>query len=161
GKEVVPLGAMLAKLRAAADARSEEDILVVARTDARAVLGFEAALERCRAFADAGADIIFCEAPATEEELARVPREVPAPCLVNVVEGGRTPVLPRERLEALGYKIAIYPVTLLFAAASGMLRQLRLGSHPFQTWEGPLSFEDLRELVGFQEHEERMKRYRG
>ncbi len=153
GKEVVPLGEMLEKLRAATDARAEGDILVVARTDARAVLGFEAALERCQAFARAGADLVFCEAPETEEELARIPREVPAPCLVNLVEGGRTPVLPRARLEALGYKVAIYPVTLLFAAARALLDQVTPGPEGFRPWQGALGFEELKRLAGFPEHE--------
>ncbi|MEW6489781.1 MAG: isocitrate lyase/PEP mutase family protein [Thermodesulfobacteriota bacterium] len=159
GKEVVPLGEMVEKLRAACDARAEADIVIVARTDARAVLGFEAALERCRAFADAGADVVFCEAPQTEEELARVPREVPAPCLVNLVEGGRTPLLPAQRLEALGYRLAIYPVTLLYAAVAGM--GARLGGGTLQPWEGPSSFEDLKGLVGFPEWGARAASYRG
>jgi 2-methylisocitrate lyase-like PEP mutase family enzyme len=158
GKEVVPLGEMVEKLRAACDARAEADIVVVARTDARAVLGFEAALERCRAFAEAGADVVFCEAPQTEEELARVPREVPAPCLVNLVEGGRTPLLPPERLEALGYRLAIYPVTLLYAAAAGM--GARLAGGTLRPWDGSSSFEDLKGLAGFPEWGARAASYR-
>jgi 2-methylisocitrate lyase-like PEP mutase family enzyme len=160
GKAVVPLEEMRAKLRAAAEARSEEDIVLVARTDARAVLGFEAALERCRAFAEEGADVVFLEAPESEEELAAVPGAVSAPCLVNVVEGGMTPVVPRQRLEALGYRVAIYPVTLLLAAARAMADRLGEPSTGPRPWDGPLSFEGLKDLVGFPEWEAREKRLR-
>ncbi len=160
GKEVVPLKEMRAKLRAAAEARAEEDVVLVARTDARAVLGFEAALERCRAFAEEGADVVFLEAPESEEELAAIPTAVSVPCLVNVVEGGLTPVLPRGRLEAMGYRVAIYPVTLLFAAARAMLDRLGDPSTGPRPWDGPLSFDDLKDLVGFPEWEARGKRLR-
>lgn len=155
GKAVVSLDEALEKLRAAIDARGEADIVVIARTDAGAALGFEAALERCHAFAAAGADVVFPEAPASEEELARLGREVRAPLLVNVVEDGKTPILPPERLEALGFKIAIYPVTLLYAAARAMLDRLGRDGEGPQLWTGNLSFEELQELVGFGEQRAR------
>jgi 2-methylisocitrate lyase-like PEP mutase family enzyme len=155
GKEVLALPEAVGKVRAAVDARAERDIVVIARTDARAVLGFDAALERCQAFADAGADVVFLEAPESREELRRVARAIDVPLLVNLLEGGKTPLLPRAELEALGYKIAIRPLTLLFAAAHAVQEHLR----DFRAWDGPLSFDELRELTGFPEYDRKLGAY--
>ena len=152
GKEVLPVAEAVAKIRAAADARAERDIVVIARTDARAVLGFEAALERCQAFADAGADVVFLEAPESRAELERTAEAIDAPLMVNLLEGGKTPLLPRADLEALGYKLAIYPLTLLYVAA----RALREHAADFRAWDGPLSFQELRELTGFPEYDRKL-----
>jgi len=152
GREVLPLAEAVRKIRAAADARAERDIVVIARTDARAVLGFDAALERCQAFADAGADVVFLEAPESREELERLAEAIDAPLLVNLLEGGKTPLLPREDLETLGFKIAIYPLTLLFVAAHAVRDHLK----EFRAWDGPLSFDQLRELVGFPEYDRKL-----
>jgi 2-methylisocitrate lyase-like PEP mutase family enzyme len=161
GKEVVGRGEALARIRAAVDAREEgAGILVMARTDARASAGMDEAIWRARAFADLGADLIFVEAPRDEAELARVPREVPVPCMVNLVEDGDTPLLPHARLEAMGYRIAAYPLTLLSVAARAMqeaLADLAAGRSP----ERRLSFAELRSLVGFDAYDERAKRYAG
>lgn len=108
GKAVVPAGEMVEKLVAARRARRDPGLVLVARTDALAVEGFEAAIARSCAYVAAGADVIFVEAPRTVEQLEAIPRLVPAPCLLNIVEGGKTPVLPPERLEQLGYKVALY-----------------------------------------------------
>jgi 2-methylisocitrate lyase-like PEP mutase family enzyme len=159
GKEVVSRGEALARVRAALDARAEgADILVMARTDARAPLGLEEALWRGRAFAELGADLVFVEAPRSEDELERVAREVPAPCMVNLVEDGDTPLLPHPRFEAMGYRIAAYPLTLLSVAARAMqeaLAALREGRAP----EGRLSFAELRSLVGFDAYDALARRY--
>jgi 2-methylisocitrate lyase-like PEP mutase family enzyme len=161
GKEVVDRGEALARIRAAVDAREEgAGILVMARTDARASAGMDEAIWRARAFADLGADLIFVEAPRDEAELARVPREVPVPCMVNLVEDGDTPLLPHARLESMGYRIAAYPLTLLSVAARAMqeaLADLAAGRSP----ERRLSFAELRKLVGFDAYDERAKRYAG
>lgn len=110
GKEVIPLAEMENKLQAALAARSDPDFCIIGRTDARGPNGFEDALKRANAFAKLGVDAIFVEAPQTEEELAEIPRRVPnVPLLVNVFKGGKTPMLPVERLEKMGYRIAIYP----------------------------------------------------
>lgn len=97
----------------------DADVMIVARTDAIAIEGYEAALERAARYREAGADIAFVEAPQSEAELAEVPRRLGMPCLANMVEGGRTPVLPFPKLEAMGFKMAIYPnsLTRLFARA--------------------------------------------
>jgi 2-methylisocitrate lyase-like PEP mutase family enzyme len=159
GKQVVPRGEALARIRAAVDAREEgADILVLARTDARGPLGLEEALWRARAFADLGADLVFPEAPASETEMERVCREIPAPVMANMVEGGATPLLPPARLEALGFRIAAYPLTLLSAAARAMqeaLAALASGGTPARL----LGFDALRELVGFDAYDAERRRY--
>jgi 2-methylisocitrate lyase-like PEP mutase family enzyme len=110
GKEVIPLAEMEQKLRAALAMRTDPDFSIIARTDARGVNGFDDAIERGRAFAKLGVDAIFVEAPQSEAELAEIPRAIPdVPLLVNVFKGGKTPMLPVERLEKMGYRIAIYP----------------------------------------------------
>ena len=110
GKEVVSLPEIEQKIAAALAARSDRDFCIIARTDARAVHGMDDAINRAKAFAKLGVDAIFVEAPQSEEELAEIPRRIPGiPLLVNVFKGGKTPMLPAERLEKMGYRIAIYP----------------------------------------------------
>jgi carboxyvinyl-carboxyphosphonate phosphorylmutase len=108
-KRVVDLGEMLGKIKAALDARVDPDFIVIARTDARTALGLEPAIERAQAFAEAGADVIFVESPLSEEELARVGCCVERPLLANMVEYGKTPILPAERLQDLGFSVVIHP----------------------------------------------------
>ncbi len=112
-KEIVPREDWLAKLRAAAAARRDRDFAIIARTDARAVAGFDEAIARANAALAAGADMAFVEAPETVEEVAAVPRLVRGPCLLNVVFGGKTPTLDLGEAEAMGYKLAIVPALLL------------------------------------------------
>jgi 2-methylisocitrate lyase-like PEP mutase family enzyme len=110
GKEVIPLAEMEQKLRAALATRTDPDFCIIARTDARGVNGFDDAIARGRAFAKLGVDAVFIEAPQSEAELAEIPRAVTnVPLLVNVFKGGKTPMLPVERLEKMGYRVAIYP----------------------------------------------------
>lgn len=154
GKEVVPRGEALTRLRAAVDAREAgAEILVMARTDARATHGLDEAIERCRAFADLGADILFLEAPKDEAEMETLCRALPdLPKMANIVEDGETPALPPERLADLGYKIAAYPLTLLSVAARAMqeaLSALRAG----RPAENRLPFAELQALVGFPEYD--------
>jgi 2-methylisocitrate lyase-like PEP mutase family enzyme len=125
GKEVIPSAEMVAKVKAAADARSDGDLLIVARTDAIATDGFEAALARAHAYREAGADVTFVEAPKTPEEIAGIGR-LPWPQLVNIVLGGRTPELPNERLKTLGFAGVIYANIALQGAVRGM--QVALGA---------------------------------
>ena len=121
GKEVIPRGEMEMKLEAALNTRSDPDFCIIARTDARGVNGFDDAIERARAFAKLGVDAIFVEAPQSEEELAEIPRRIPdVPLLVNVFKGGKTPMLPMQRLEQMGYRIAIYPSETQRAAIHAM-----------------------------------------
>ena len=161
GKQVVDRGEALARIRAAVDAREEgADILVMARTDARATDGLGEALWRARAFAELGADIVFVEAPRDADEMARVCAEVPAPAMANMLEGGDTPVLPPARLEALGYRIAAYPLTLLSAAVKAMeaaLAEIAAGRHPDALLK---DFAELRQVVGFEDYYAAEERYR-
>jgi 2-methylisocitrate lyase-like PEP mutase family enzyme len=112
-KEIVPREDWLAKIRAAAAARRDRDFLIIARTDARAVAGFDEAVVRANAALAAGAEMAFVEAPQTIEEVAAVPRLVKGPCLLNVVRGGKTPALDLREAEAMGYKLAIVPGLLI------------------------------------------------
>jgi 2-methylisocitrate lyase-like PEP mutase family enzyme len=120
GKHVIPAAEMVTKIKAAVDARWEDDLLIIARTDAIATDGFEAALERAAAYRDAGADVTFVEAPTSIEEIADIPRRLPWPQLANIVLGGRTPELPNEKLKDLGFAGVIYANVALQSAVLGM-----------------------------------------
>lgn len=122
GRRVIPAEDMARKIEVAAASRSSRDFLIVARTDARTSLGLDEALRRGEAYARAGADVLFIESPESEEEMARIGRHFDVPVMANMADGGRTPILPRARLEALGYRIAIFPVTGLLAAAAALER---------------------------------------
>ena len=153
GKQVVAVGEMVSKIKAAKD-EAGNDLLIVARTDARAVLGLNEALARGHAYREAGADILFIEAPRDVDELARLTQEFPnTPLLANMVEGGKTPYLSAEVLSEIGFSLAIYPITALLAATGAMrqvLSQMRndgglaLGELP--------SFSDLHEISGLDEY---------
>ena len=121
GKEVIALGEMEMKLKAALATRTDPDFCIIARTDARGVHGFDDAIARALAFAKLGVDAIFVEAPQSESELAEIPRRLPnVPLLVNVFKGGKTPMLPMEHLQQMGYRIAIYPSETQRAAIHAM-----------------------------------------
>lgn len=122
GKEVVSQADMVRKVQAAVDARPDERILIIARTDAASAIGFDAAIERAQAYAAAGADATFVEAPRTEEEVRAVPRRVPGPAVINLVEGGLTPMLPISELGA--FRIALFANAALQGAIRGMQRVL-------------------------------------
>jgi 2-methylisocitrate lyase-like PEP mutase family enzyme len=119
-KAVVPAGEMVQKLRAARDAMTDGDLVLIARTDALAVEGLEGAIARAQAYAEAGADVIFVEAPVSVEQIETIARRVPQPKLINMFQGGKTPLLPAARLGALGYRIVIIPGDLQRAAIRAM-----------------------------------------
>jgi 2-methylisocitrate lyase-like PEP mutase family enzyme len=125
GKAVIATAAMVQKIKAAADARHDPDLLIIARTDARAVEGLDAAIDRAAAYREAGADILFVEAPQSAAELEAIPARLPGPHLANIVFGGKTPGLPRERLAAMGFSGIVYANAALQAAVAGMSRVLR------------------------------------
>ena len=109
GKEVVSAHEMSGKIKAAADTRRDADLVIIARTDARAIEGLNAAVDRANAYLEAGADVAFVEAPQTVDEIAAIPKAVKGPVLINIFEGGKTPVVPAKTLEEMGYRIGIYP----------------------------------------------------
>lgn len=121
GKQLAPLEDMTARVRAAVRARRTEDTVIIARTDARAVEGFEEAIRRARAYADAGADVIFFEAPQSASEMRSIARLIKTPLMANMVEKGKTPFMTGQALEEMGYKIVIYPVSALFAATRAVM----------------------------------------
>ena len=159
GKTVVDREEALLRLRAAVDARDAgTDILIMARTDARATDSLDEAIDRCRAFAEIGADITFLEAPLSEEEMRRYCSEVPGPKMVNLIEFGKTPLLPLARLEVIGYKIAVYPLTLL----STSIKAMRAALEHIQRGEAAdvLDFQELQAVVGFPDYYAGEERYR-
>lgn len=161
GKQVIGREEARMKIRAAVDARRDADILILARTDARAVHGFDEALDRCRDFEAEGADIIFLEAPENELEMRRFCQAVRKPCMANMVPGGKTPILPPEELQGIGYKLALYPVVLMSSAIAAMQAAL-VALHPGSKMACPpsVSFAELQQVVGFPDYWERETRYK-
>jgi 2-methylisocitrate lyase-like PEP mutase family enzyme len=164
GKGVVPAAEMVGKIRAAVDARRSADTLILARTDAVAIEGLEAAVERAHAYAEAGADALFVEAPRTREDLARVTAALGGtqPLLANMVEGGKTPVLSAPELEAIGFRIVIFPGGIVRALARtardyyASLASART-TEPFR--DRMLDLTGLNELIGTPEMLALGKRY--
>ena len=154
GKRVVETTEHVAKIRAAVDARGERDLFVVARTDARQPLGLEAAIERCLAYKEAGADALFVEAPQSIEELERVAEALPAPLVANMIERGATPQLTRGELRELGYALIVCPLAALFAAARAVqdvLTELRERETTAAAIDRMLTFDDFNTLVGLED----------
>jgi 2-methylisocitrate lyase-like PEP mutase family enzyme len=162
GKEVIPAAEMVAKLHAALDARRDPATLIIARTDARQSDGLEAALERAESYKDAGADVIFVEAPRSREELAEIGRRVDGPLLVNIVEGGDTPQLPADELAALGFSIVLYANAALRGALHGMqvvLGHLKDTGSTDGVLDQMVGWEQRQELVGKPLFDELSDRY--
>jgi 2-methylisocitrate lyase-like PEP mutase family enzyme len=159
-KELIGTGEFVLKLRAALDARTDPDLVVIARTDARGPLGLDAAIDRANTYAEAGADVIFIEAPQGTAEIERIAKEVSAPLLINLVIGGLTPLESGKRLQDLGYAIAIHPSLPLGAATFAMLTGLaELAGKDPQRWV-PSKPSEFFNLVGLAEWSEIGERYR-
>jgi 2-methylisocitrate lyase-like PEP mutase family enzyme len=159
-KELVSADDFLLTLTAALDARQDPDLLVIARTDARAVLGLDEAIQRANLYAAAGADVVFVEAPEGADEIERIAREVEAPKLVNLVLGGLTPLQSADRLRELGYAIAIHPANALAHAALGMLNALCELSGENVADHLPTKPSEFFDLVGMREWAAIGERYR-
>lgn len=154
GKEVVPITEMAVKLRAACEARTDADLVLIARTDALAVTGLDDTLRRCVAYAEAGADVLFVEALRTPEDIERVRREVDLPLLYNFVEHGKSPLIPAPELAKLGVKLVIFPGSLMlsvYTLAQRILRELRQHGTTAQFLGEMGSVVDLFNLMGMQE----------
>jgi 2-methylisocitrate lyase-like PEP mutase family enzyme len=153
GRRVIPIEDAVRKIKVAAEARSSKDFLIIARTDARTALGLDEALRRAEAFSKAGADILFVESPETVEEMQKIGKSFDKPLLANMVEGGRTPVLTKQELEEIGYKIAIFPAAG-FLAMGAALRSVYgeiLKNGSTAKWNGELdSFDRFSRMMGFE-----------
>ena len=152
-RRVIATEDMVRKIRVASDSRSSADFLIIARTDSRTSLGLDEALRRGEAYARAGADIVFIESPESEDEMARIARAIDAPLLANLVNGGRTPMLPAARLKELGYAVAIYPVAGFLAAAQAMTNAYgEIRDHGVSGRDVALfPFADFNKLIGFED----------
>ena len=156
GKTIIPVQEMISKLVAATRARQDDDLVLIARTDAIGSEGFEAAIGRARAYEAAGADVIYVEAPRTVEEMAAIPAAIEKPCLIDMVEGGFTPLLPADELERMGYRIALYANFALRVAARAVergLAVLRGEGTSASLLDEMFSWEERQETVGFSEWE--------
>jgi len=154
GRRVIAVEDMRRRIEVAVEARSDPEFLSVARTDARSSLGLDEALRRGEAYVKAGADVLFIESPESEAEMARIGRSFDVPLLANMVEGGRTPLLPARRLEELGFRIAIFPVAGLLAAAAALQRVYRRLSESGNSAGGAdtyFPFAEFNKLMGFEE----------
>ncbi|HYP32862.1 MAG TPA: isocitrate lyase/phosphoenolpyruvate mutase family protein [Burkholderiaceae bacterium] len=162
GKEVISADEAVSKIKAAVDARTDPDFLIMARTDAAATHGFEAAVERAQRFAEAGADILFVEAVTTADEIRALPRRLGPPQLMNMVIGGKTPIFGAEELGQLGYGIVLYANAALQGALAGMQRALTVLRDTRRVDEDPAlvaPFKERQRLVGKPEWDALEKRY--
>ncbi|MEO0607875.1 MAG: isocitrate lyase/PEP mutase family protein [Pseudomonadota bacterium] len=153
-KRVVAQEDMVQKIQVACDARQSEETLIIARTDAKQPYGFDAALERCHAYAEAGADIIFFEAPQSEDEMRRACGAIDKPMLANMATGGVTPILPVDQLKDIGYSIALFPALAALAAAAAAEKALLALKQTGDSESGDVdcfSFEEFNHLIGFPE----------
>jgi 2-methylisocitrate lyase-like PEP mutase family enzyme len=162
GREVISVEEMVAKIKVACEVRKNDDFLIIARTDARTAYGLEEAIARMKKYEAAGADILFIESPESRDEMAAIGKNFTKPLLVNLVEGGRTPVLPHGDLEELGFKLAIYPATGFLAVGAALenvyANLVDGGSGKVDT---PLyDFESFNRLMGFEEIWDMEERYR-
>jgi len=161
-KRVVSTAEMLGKLAAALDAREDSDFIIIARTDARTVLGLDEALERAQAYACAGADVVFVESPRSEAELERVGQSVDTPLLANMVETGLTPLLPANRLEQLGFSVVIHPGAIgrfIGKQLQPFLKILKEEGSTISQLDSMLDFESQNAVVGLPEMLATAKRY--
>jgi len=162
GKDVIPRDEYLPKLKAAIEARKSRDFIIVARTDARAPVGLDEAIERGKAYKKAGADVIFVEAPRSVEELKKVANEIDAPLVANMIEDGVTPTLPAHELLKLGYRIAVFPLSALYSATYAMrevLTELKKTGATKQTRKMMVTFKDFNRFVDLDRYIGLEKRY--
>ena len=164
GKSVIPVEEMVGKIAAAVEARDElgSDLVIVGRTDSFATGGLDEAIERVRTFKKAGADVLFVEAPLENSDLAEIAKKVRMPLLLNQIEGGRTPIIPVREAEKLGFKILLFPLTALFAAARNVydvLEYLKRESRTDGLENKMIGFEDFNELLDSEKYFELEKRY--
>jgi 2-methylisocitrate lyase-like PEP mutase family enzyme len=152
GRRVIPMQDMVEKIRVAVETRDDPNFQIIARTDARTTLGLDEALRRAESYARAGADVLFVESPESVEEMEKIAKSIDVPLVANMVEGGRTPVLTYEQLEAIGYGLAIFPATAFLAAGAAMqsVYQTLLTDKSSTKVTQPLyDFQEFSKLMGF------------
>jgi len=149
-RHVVPTEEMVNKIKIASDARSSKDFLILARTDARTSLGLDEALRRGEVYFNAGADILFIEAPESEAEMKRIGAAFDKPLLSNQLHGGKTPILPQKQLKDMGFSVALYPTAGLFAAAHALQSVYDSLANDRPITDPLYAFHDFVELIGFQ-----------
>jgi 2-methylisocitrate lyase-like PEP mutase family enzyme len=153
-KRVIPTADMVDKIKVACEARTDPNLLIIARSDARQPEGFDAVLRRCEAYAEAGADILFPEALTSEEEMRKACAVLPKPCLANMADGGATPILPASALESIGYACAIYPSMCALAAAAAVHNALSRFKRTGTSLDPAVPLFDFKQfcsLIGFEE----------
>jgi 2-methylisocitrate lyase-like PEP mutase family enzyme len=163
-KSTVPAEEMIGKIKAATDARGSEDLLIIARTDSRAIEGFEAAIERCERFIEAGADVTFLEAPENAAEIRQISQKLSVPQVINMVVGGRTPILALEELAEMRFGLVLYANVALQGAIVGMqaaLRELKRHGRVDESSAAIASFSERQRLVGKPLFDELERRYAG
>ncbi|MDD4229739.1 MAG: oxaloacetate decarboxylase [Aminobacterium sp.] len=151
GREIIPKDEMVGKIKAACDARQDDNLMIIARTDARTTCGIDEAIERGLAYEEAGADIIFVESPETEEEMKKITSIFVVPVLANMVEHGRTPFLPVSKLEEIGYNLAIFPVTSTYVIAKAVqdvMATLKKTGSTESIMDKMVLFEEFNNLIG-------------
>jgi carboxyvinyl-carboxyphosphonate phosphorylmutase len=154
GRRVIEAREMVRKIEAAVESRRSDDFLIIARTDARSSLGLEEAIARGKLYEEAGADIIFVESPQTEEELRTVAENIEKPTMANMVEGGKTPLVPVRELERMGFSIVAFAVTCLLVATGAMKRAVEILKREGTTqglMDAMMSFEEFNSFIGFPE----------
>jgi methylisocitrate lyase len=162
GKEVISREEMIGKIKAALDAREDPSLVIIARTDARAVLGLEEAIERGIAYAQAGADMIFVDAPESTDELRTIAQSIPAPVMANMSEGGRTPLLGATELQEMGYRLVIYPRSAAGAAAKAiqdLMTVLKRDGTTKNFLDRIVSFEGRNRITGLAHYQELEKKF--
>jgi methylisocitrate lyase len=162
GKQVIPAAEHAAKIRAAAEARGERDLFIVARTDALQPLGIDEAIQRCLTYKEAGADALFVEAPQSVEQLEQIARELPPPLVANMIERGVTPHLTRRELKELGYQLIVCPLAALYAAtraATRVLTELKEAETTVALYDELTTFDEFGELVELQKRYSDEDRY--
>ncbi len=164
GHQIIPRGEFAGKIRAAVEARSDPDLMIIARTDAISAVDFDEALRRGEAATKAGADVLFIEAPRTEAQVERVARELAAPLLYNYAPGGRSPLLPFATLRALRYAIILLPVDTLLVAAKAIttfLADLKAGDDVLRLGDRYIGFREFNDLIGVTAQMSLAERYAG
>ena len=163
GKEVIPKDEYAEKLQAALDARSDKDFIIVARTDARATEGLDKAIERGLFYKKIGADVIFIEAPKTIQEMQKIGNSINAPLVANMIEGGATPIISKSKLHRMGFKIILYPLSVLFSntfATFQTLKELKRFGITKKSKKKMVNFDQFNEIVELSKYTKLEKRYK-